>query len=124
MKAFKMGKHAVVTHANAGPLNRWRTDIKNEAQRHLASISNEAIVVYCVFMLRKAKSRKKTDLLPMNEGSKDGDKLLRSVLDALHEVVYPTDAAVVDAHVKKRWALPDQQAGVHVWICELIPVAQ
>ena len=46
----------------------------------------------------------------------DGDKLLRSTLDALNEVAFDDDARVVDQHARKRYVTPEEPAGATILI--------
>jgi Holliday junction resolvase RusA-like endonuclease len=61
---------------------------------------------------------------PVVEYSGDVDKLARSVLDALNELVWKTDAAVQRLVIEKHYAVPDehgdgQGAAIRVFACEV-----
>ena len=71
---------------------------------------------------RTGKARRFRDPQPTARGSDDLDKLVRAVGDAMAGVVYADDAAIVEIHASKRWALDGEPTGAvvtveEVWRC-------
>jgi crossover junction endodeoxyribonuclease RusA len=68
-------------------------------------------------MPRTKGDRKKTGL--WHPKRRDGDKLLRSVLDAITGVLFLDDGQVCVFSVLKRVANPDELSGARVWVSRI-----
>lgn len=116
MKAFAVKGKAFTTSSNAGPLARYRNDIRNAYGERYGmedSLAN-SISVHIVFTFKRpashynAKGQLKgvTYAKPAPDWvtkKPDIDKLIRAVLDALSFYAYEDDAQVVHVDAIKRW---------------------
>ena len=104
--------HAVVTHANPQGLGAWRQSVAAAAMALNAAPLQGPVLVHATFWLPRPKSRAKRHLWP--DTRPDLDKLARAVLDALTGIAWANDAAIVDLHAQKAYALPTRPPGVSV----------
>ena len=74
------------------------------------------VEVRCTFYFRKAKSKNSVDKGPFVTKSPDLDKLIRTVLDAMTDIVYEDDAQVVRLSSEKRYAINNDPIGVDITI--------
>lgn len=136
MRSFERAGRTFTKAGNAGPLERWRGDIRNafyaaHDQGHMNPRDGRPVSMRLVFR----QERPKGHYLPANSkraepvlrdgmpiwwpGGKDLDKLCRAVLDALTNVLYQDDAQVVSLGAVKRFADPGEQPGVDVRVVAL-----
>lgn len=116
-RAFVVGKRAIVTHDKRKPLMDWRSDIARAAQACAGgkfAAAGVPVVVTAIFRLQRPKSLPKR----ITECTKkpDGDKLARSLFDALTGVLWADDSQVVKHSIEKRYAREDEAPGVVVWV--------
>lgn len=109
----------------------WRTDVKAAAQRwqdeHHALHAGKPplltgpLVVRVAFGMPRPASASKTERTwPIKARSGDVDKLARSVLDALTNVLFADDSQVVKLIVDKDWGDPPG-AHIKVWTMDEWP---
>lgn len=92
MKAFVIGKHAIVTTANPR-VHQWRQAIAEEARKVAPpALLGGALNVSCYFTFTPPKSRRKQGMTMYSRP--DLDKLLRAVLDACTGILWHDDAQV------------------------------
>lgn len=138
MRSFERAGRTFTKSSNAGPLEKWRGDIRNACTRlwhgrdlMVPELSSAPIQIRLVFR----QERPKGHYLPANSkrpepvlregmptwwpGGKDLDKLARAVLDALTNVLYQDDSQVVSLGAVKRFAEPGEQPGVDVRVVAL-----
>lgn len=73
------------------------------------------VAVRCEFVFARPKSHTRAERKITSKTTKpDGDKLLRSTLDALTGIAYHDDAQVSDMRAVKRWAAEGEACGA--WI--------
>lgn len=117
MKAFAVKGKAFTTSSNAGPLARYRNDIRNGygEQYGMEDRLHNAIKVEVIFKFRRpsshynAKGELKDDTYAKPAPTwvtkkPDVDKLIRAVLDAMSYYAYEDDAQVVQVTATKMWA--------------------
>lgn len=134
-RAFVRGGKPRIVAGNAGPLEKWRGDIRS-AWLQLCAAGKPAPVDGPISMrLSFRMPRPKSHYLPVNRtrlapelrpdapewaiGKPDGDKLLRAVFDALTGVAYVDDAQVVVIGATQKYANPGEQPGVDVRVSAL-----
>lgn len=128
MRSFERGGRTFTKSSNAGPLERWRGDIRAAVPEQLAALPPETGAVGLRLMFRFARpashfwpanSRRPTPVLRADAPvwvtkPPDGDKLDRAVMDALTGIVYVDDAQVVQRGSTKRYAEPGERPGVDI----------
>lgn len=116
-RAFVAGKRAIITHDKRKPLMDWRADIAHAAQEAADGDfvpRGVPVTVHAIFRLQRPKSAPKRVLSPTTKP--DGDKLARSLFDALTGVLFADDSQVVKFSVEKRYARDDESPGAVVWV--------
>jgi crossover junction endodeoxyribonuclease RusA len=117
MKAFAVGRRAIVTHDKRPQLMDWRGAIASAAQDHANGQfagKGVPVVIHAVFRLQRPKSAPKRVIYPTTKP--DGDKLARSLFDALKGRLYADDSQVVKHSIEKRYAAESEAPGVVVWV--------
>lgn len=74
-----------------------------------------AVRVDTAFYLPRSKSTP-TELKYPSDGRPDLDNLTKAVLDAIRHRAYEDDCQIIDLHLKKRFATPEQEMGVMILI--------
>jgi len=92
----------------------WRAAVIAEAQRHAHDLLAGPVGVSVQFILPRPKNAR--GIISAARRIGDLDKLCRSTLDALSDVIYRDDCQVVDIRASKRVALPNETAGAHITI--------
>ena len=113
-------KFPVTVHNNQEGIARYMSDIRSEWVRSFTTteLSTEPMVLHCIFEFRRPQSHynAKNELKGASyttpaptymTQSPDGDKLMRSVMDALTGYAYLDDNQVVQGHFVKLWADKD-----------------
>lgn len=137
MQAFVRGGKPHVVAGNAGPLEKWRGDIRSafaEANGPVATaldqfVQDGPVSMRLTFRLARpkshylpaTKSRPRPELkadAPTWGGKGDLDKLVRAVLDALTGISYEDDKQVVVLGATKEYS-PAGRAGVDVRVSAL-----
>jgi crossover junction endodeoxyribonuclease RusA len=116
-RAFVRGNRAVITHDKRKPLMDWRGDIAHAAQEAAGGVfvpRGVPVMVHAIFLLQRPKSAPKRVVSPTTKP--DGDKLARSLFDALTGVLFADDSQVVKFSVEKRYAQEDEAPGARVWV--------
>lgn len=126
MRAFVVGRHAMVTHDNKPKLGPYRQAVAAEARKAMGDIdpTGAAVHVACTFTLPRPTSH----FLPVNSRrpyrevkvaapispitKPDIDKLARSVLDALTGAVFHDDSQVVSLTLVKLYGTPATEVSV------------
>ena len=126
-KAFAVKGRAFTTSTNAGPLARYRNDIRNAYVTHPARAGtvepdpdmlptfHGGVVLTVEFLFKRPASHYNSRGLLKDdtyakpapfwvEKKPDLDKLIRAVGDALTGFAYADDAEVVAVHAHKKWA--------------------
>lgn len=141
MRSFERAGRTFTKSANAGPLEKWRGDVRNAvrivsyARRGPEDLGPLPTSKPVSLRLEFRLPRPKGHFLPVNSkrpepvlregmpswwpGGKDVDKLARAVLDALTNVLYQDDAQVVSLGAVKRLTDPGEQPGVDVRVVAL-----
>ena len=91
------------------------THFQNEYKKRRLD-KRTTVEVRCVFYFRKTKSKKAVDKGPYVTKPPDLDKLIRTVLDAMTDIVYDDDAQVVRLSGEKRYAINNDPIGVDITI--------
>jgi crossover junction endodeoxyribonuclease RusA len=134
LRSFERGGRTFTKSSNAGPLERWRGDIRSEVK---ASQGRQRVDTWplegpIAMRMSFALARPQAHFLPANSkrpkpelrldaphwapGGKDIDKLARAVLDALTGFVYVDDSQVVSIVAAKRYCAPAEGPGLHLEI--------
>ncbi|NKS29264.1 RusA family crossover junction endodeoxyribonuclease [Rhodococcus hoagii] len=97
----------------------WRDQIAWHARQQNPEILAGPVKMTLAFvMVRPKRLPKSKPTPPATQRTGDSDKLARAVGDSLTGICYEDDAQVVELHVYKRIAEPDEQSGVHITIQE------
>ena len=98
---------------NQTELDHWRGLVKQAAQMHISEPLSGPVRMHCLFLLqpRKGDSRHKR-MTTLPDVKPDGDKLLRSIGDALKGIAYIDDGRITTEIAQKRWAVEDRDMGV------------
>lgn len=121
MKAFAVKGRAFTTQTNAGPLQRYRNDIRNAWEQKYEGREpyHGPLEVYISFTFArpkshynasgKVKTKDKYKHAPGDWVTKkpDIDKVTRAVLDSLTALAYDDDAQVVVLNAAKRYGEDD-----------------
>lgn len=110
-RAFMAGGRPIITSTNKN-LGDWRRLIADQAQTH-ALIHEGGVEVALTFFLPRPKSAKK-GAVPTKRP--DLDKLIRSCLDALTNVMWHDDSQVTRVIAEKFYEDEHQPAGVLIEI--------
>ncbi|MDV2474214.1 RusA family crossover junction endodeoxyribonuclease [Rhodococcus zopfii] len=94
----------------------WRQAVVAEAVRHADGLLAGPVGVRVQFILPRPKTAPARSVVSAARRIGDLDKLCRSTLDALSDVIYRDDAQVVDLRASKRVALPGETPGAHITI--------
>lgn len=131
-KAFAVKGRAFTTSTNAGPLARYRNDIRNiwtTSPKRNERLEPDPVDGEVVMVIDFTFARPKNHYLPANSrrkerelredaptyvtGKPDLDKLIRAVGDALTGYAYKDDAQVVQVVAHKRWG---DTASTHITV--------
>jgi len=131
-KAFAVKGKAFTTSTNAGPLARYRNDIRNiwtTSPKKGERLEPDPVDGEVVMVIDFTFARPKSHYLPANSkrkerelredapayviGKPDLDKLIRAVGDALTGYAYKDDAQVVQVVAHKRWG---EAARTHITV--------
>lgn len=135
MRSFERAGRTFTKSSNAGPLEKWRGDVRNAFTSTIVmawTIRTQPISMRLTFRVARPKSH----FLPANSkrpeavlrssgvadyvtGAPDIDKAARAVLDALTGLLYEDDSLVVVLGAVKRYANPGEQPGVDVRVSAL-----
>jgi Holliday junction resolvase RusA-like endonuclease len=122
MRAFiKRGmKFPIVTDSNRNAKS-WAQLVAEGASRELAGrtiarLQEGALRVSAEFSLPRPKKYQRRGVAVAHLTAPDLDKLLRSVLDAMSEVVYLDDAQIVEVVAAKRYADVDEPPHVTITV--------
>ncbi|MDH6282873.1 RusA family crossover junction endodeoxyribonuclease [Prescottella agglutinans] len=97
----------------------WRNQIHWHAMKQRRNLFVGPVALRLEFIMPRPKSLPKSKPTPpATKRTGDSDKLARAALDALSGACYHDDAQVIELHVYKRIAEPDEQSGVHITIQE------
>lgn len=108
-KAFVRNGRANIVQTNANALYEWQARIGLAARQAGVTLTDGPVVIEAGFYFARPKSHWNKlgikDTAPKWHTQRpDADKLLRSVLDALTNIAYPDDCAVVIAQAAKFWS--------------------
>ena len=125
-KSFYIKKldRVVTTHGNKST-DSWRLRIATEAQKAQAdslfynSDKTQAYRVVCEFYMERPKSIPKRIIHDTKRP--DIDKLERSVLDAITDVLIPDDAQVTSLRSDKLYCTMDEPPHLHIEVSRLGP---
>lgn len=123
-KSFYIKKlnRVVTTHGNKST-DSWRLRIATEAQKAQAdhlfynSDKTQAYTVTCEFVMERPRSTPKKIIFDTKRP--DLDKLIRSVLDAITDVLIPDDAQVVGLKASKRYCSTNEPPHLHIEVSRL-----
>lgn len=112
---FKTSRYPVITNDNP-KTKQWERVIASEALNHRPEegLIDEPINVTLCFYMPRPKSKPKEIVYPY--GKPDIDKLARSTLDALKEILFTDDARVCDLNLKKRYAKTPEDTRVEIQV--------
>jgi crossover junction endodeoxyribonuclease RusA len=113
-KGHRGGKPVLVE--SSGRVKPWRAAVVAEALRHAGELLTGPVGVHAEFILPRPKSASAKAVVSAARQIGDTDKLCRSTLDALSNVIYRDDCQVVDLRASKRVALPGETPGAHITI--------
>jgi len=120
-KAFVRGKRAVVVDTNSVPLDQYRSDIRNEAQKEMEGqpLATDWVNVTLDFIIARPKSHYTTKGAltkgaPTFPSRPDIDKAVRACLDALTDVVYVDDGQVTGISARKRYGYRYEVASTYI----------
>jgi crossover junction endodeoxyribonuclease RusA len=103
------------TDTNKHALVAWAASVGWSARAAMVRPLDGPVRVLCEFVFARPKSHTRAERAITSKISKpDGDKLLRSTLDALTGLAYVDDAQVSDMRAVKRWAAEGEACGA--WI--------
>lgn len=113
-------------HRDGDELNYWRGKIEQAVRDQVADgPSDRPISVAVHFYLARPRGhfgkgglRPSAPRYPSNRGSRDIDKLARSVLDALTHVAFHDDSQVVQLHLGKHYADDSMEPGARISVWE------
>lgn len=111
-KGHRKGKPVLVESSKR--VKPWREAVAAEALLHAGELLLGPVGVRAHFILPRPKAAKGVVSAARQIG--DIDKLCRSTLDALSNVIYRDDCQVVDIRASKRVALPGETPGAHITI--------
>jgi crossover junction endodeoxyribonuclease RusA len=112
MRAYIVHGHPVLTSTAKG-LKEWRRLVSDQAQRVAPSTPWDGpIGIHVTFWMPRPKSEPKTRRT-WPDRRPDIDKLLRSTLDALTDVVFNDDGQVVEVGMRKDWGPPGIDVDVY-----------
>lgn len=94
----------------------WRHAVATVAVRHADGLLDGPVGVRVQFILPRPKTAPARAVVSAARRIGDLDKLCRSTLDALSNVIYRDDSQVVDIRATKRVALPGETPGAHITI--------
>lgn len=94
----------------------WREAVAAEALLHAGELLTGPVGVHARFILPRPKGAPAMAVISAARQIGDTDKLCRSTLDALSNVIYRDDCQVVDLRASKRVALPGETPGAHITI--------
>jgi Holliday junction resolvase RusA-like endonuclease len=114
-------KYPVTVHNNQEGIARYASDIRVAWEKELGmdyDPTDKPVVLHCMFEFQRPKLHfnSKGELKGMSytkpapvymSQDPDGDKLMRSVMDALKGLAYLDDNQVVQGHFVKLWADKD-----------------
>lgn len=101
----------------------WRTSVAwHAAQVYRRQPCTGPVRVVLDFVMPRPTSAPKRST-PFAVKRPDADKLTRAIFDALSEIVWKDDSQVVDVHVRKRIAGPEEQPGALIRVQDLDPPA-
>ena len=105
---------------NCKRLPEWRADIRRAFLRAdgapAATFEDSAVAVILTFVMPRPKYMKNKTGIPMTK-KPDDEKLSRAVSDAITSAgVWNDDCQVVERHIYKRYAEPNEASGVHIAI--------
>lgn len=122
VKGFVVAGHAKVTHDN-GKTMPWRSEIQAAIEKQAGRDAvgplriqfpdDEPVALDIEFIMPRRRSEPKRRTRPHTR-KPDGDKLARSVADALTGVVYRDDAQVVAMSWSKRTAETGEMPGARI----------
>lgn len=94
----------------------WRQAVATVAESHADGLLDGPVGVRVQFILPRPKTAPARSVVSAARRIGDLDKLCRSTLDALSDVIYRDDAQVIDIRASKRVALPGETPGAHIVI--------
>lgn len=106
-RVAKAGKFAKIRDAN-DELPGWRLLVSTMARAaHDGEMMLGGVMLEVDFWVARPKSAPKTrDIYPLTRGGGDWDKLARAIGDSLVDAgVMKDDSQIVDAHIRKRYAV-------------------
>lgn len=126
-RSFERAGRTFTKSSNAGPLERWRGDIRTALRGQEPDVPvRDPISIRLSFRMPRPASH----FLPANSkrpepvlredaphwvvGGKDVDKLVRAVLDAMTGLVYVDDGQVVSIVAAKRYPGPGESVGLRL----------
>ncbi len=101
--------------ANKHALKSWAASVGWTARAAMVRPLDGPVRVLCEFVFARPASHTRAERAVTSKTTKpDGDKLIRSTLDALSGLAYVDDAQVSDGRWVKRYAAPGEACGA--WI--------
>jgi Holliday junction resolvase RusA-like endonuclease len=104
------------------PHKDWRAVVALAASEYMDNRPpiEGPVSVSIAFQMPRPKSHGKKLTWPMAQG--DIDKLARSILDAITHVILVDDKQVLDLHLAKVWARPDEAipVGARIQVTEVV----
>ena len=111
--------HGIMVESSKA-LAPWRTTVAwHASQQFTGAPLTGALAVVVEFVMPRPSGMPKRRATPPHTKRPDPDKLIRSVLDALSEVVWRDDAQIVDLHPTKRYAELNEQPGARITVTEV-----
>lgn len=97
----------------------WREQIAWHARQQNPEMLAGPVAMRLEFvMVRPQRLPKSKPTPPATQRTGDIEKLARAVNDALSGICFRDDAQVIDMHLRKRIAEPEEPSGVHITIQE------
>ncbi|WP_238840738.1 RusA family crossover junction endodeoxyribonuclease [Prescottella equi] len=97
----------------------WRDQIAWYARQQNPELLTGPVKMTLQFVMVRPKALSKSKPTPpATQRTGDSDKLARAVGDSLTGICYEDDAQIIELHVYKRIAEPDEPSGVHITIQE------